>query len=173
LLVVSEGKVAWMHTLVSVSRKAGDSIYTILDKYNHAVCDVYCPLSYEESDYQQLFLFHKLGDVAVAELAHRAFRLPSIETIRWHIVTKPLIASLKMPTSNEMIPNLDHTFPSKLAINSLNFCPKCGFQLMVDELKLETRMHWDAWTNNILGICQEHCKEYSLAFQSMAQALAL
>jgi hypothetical protein len=70
LLAVSEGKVARMHTLVSISRKAGNSIYAILENYNCAVHDIYHPLSYEERDYQQLFLFHKLRGVTVAELAH-------------------------------------------------------------------------------------------------------
>jgi hypothetical protein len=70
-----------------------------------------------------------------------------------------------------MLQNLDHAFPSML--DSPNVRSKYGFQLMVDELKLETRMRWDARTNNILGICREHSKEYSLQFQSMAQAIAL
>ena len=67
LLAVSEGNVPWMHTLVAVSWKAGDSIYAILNKYNHVAQDVFQPLSYEECDYQQVFLFHKLGGVTVAE----------------------------------------------------------------------------------------------------------
>jgi hypothetical protein len=53
LLAVSEGKVARMHTLVSISRKAGNSIYAILEKYNRAVHEIYRPLTYEERDYQQ------------------------------------------------------------------------------------------------------------------------
>jgi hypothetical protein len=171
LLAVSEGNVPRMHTLVSVSRKAGDSIYAILDKYNRAARDVFRPLSYEERDYQQVFLFHKLGGVAVAELAHRAFGLPSIETTRRHIVTKPLIASPKMPTVREMAQNLNQAFPP--CTGAVVVHRKCGFQLMVDELKLECRMRWDARTNQILGVCREHSTPYSLEFRSMAQAVAL
>ena len=80
LLAVGEGKVARLHTLVSVSQKVGNGIYSILEKINQAVQDVYHPLSYEEHDYQQLFLFHKLRGVTVADLAHHAFGLPSIKT---------------------------------------------------------------------------------------------
>ena len=160
-----------MHTLVSISRKAGDSIYAILDKYHRAAQDVFRPLSYEEQDYQQVFLFHKLGGVAVAELAHHAFGLPSIETTRRHITTRPLIASTKMPTVVEMAQNLNQAFPP--CTGAVAVRRKCGFQLMVDELKLESHKHWDARTNQILGICREHSTPYSLEFQSMAQAVAL
>ena len=132
-------------------------------------------MSYEECDYQQLFLFHKLGGVTVAELAHRAFGLPSIETTRRHIVTKPLIASPKMPTFPEMLDNLNHAFPTPSGSRSdlETHQPMLGIQIMVDELKLETRMRWDARSNNILGVCREHSKEYSLEFRSMDQAIAL
>jgi hypothetical protein len=68
-------------------------------------------MSYEEQDFQSVFLFRKLGGVAVAELAHCAFGLPSIGTTHCHIVTQPLVASLKMPTIAEMTQNLEHVFP--------------------------------------------------------------
>ena len=68
------------------------------------------PLSYEEHNYQQLFLFHKLRGVAVAELAHCVFGLHSIETTWCHIVMKPLIALPRRPTLPKMLDNLNHTF---------------------------------------------------------------
>ena len=70
LMAVGEGDIEAIHRLVSVSRRAGESIYTILDKCSRAVQNVYHPKSYQEQDFQQLFLFHKLGGVAVAEIAH-------------------------------------------------------------------------------------------------------
>jgi hypothetical protein len=45
--------------------------------------------------------------------------------------------------------------------------------MMADEIKMETRMCWDACTNMILGICWEHGKTYGLEFKSMAQAFGL
>jgi len=169
LMAVGEGNVKGIHRLVSVSRKAGESIYTILDKCNRAVHNLYHPKSYQEQEFQQLFLLHKLGGVAVAEIAHRAFGMPSIEATRQRINTQPLIASPKMPTDSEMIQNLEHAFPHDQAPATR----KGGFQLMADELKLETRMRWDSRTNNILGICREHGRRYGLEFRSMAQANAL
>jgi hypothetical protein len=169
LMAVGEGNIKGIHRLVSVSRKAGESIYTILDKCNRAVRNLHHPKSYQEQEFQQLFLLHKLGGVAVAEIAHRAFGLPSIEVTRRHINTQPLVASPKMPTDSEMMQNLEHAFPHSQA----PMTRKGGFQLMADELKLETRMRWDPRTNNILGICREHGKRYGLEFRSMAQATAL
>lgn len=174
VVAVGEGKVPRMHSLVSISRKAGDSIYAILEKYDQAVHQVYRPMSYEEQDFQRVFLFHKLGGVAVAELAHRTFGLPSIGTTRRHIVTQPLVASPKMPTIAEMTQNLEHAFP-KPEVSAILSTGRCrgGFQMMADEIKTETRMRWDARTNMILGICREHGKTYGLEFKSMAQAFAL
>ena len=169
LMAVGEGNIPGIHRLVSISRKAGESIYTILDKCSRAVRNVYHPKSYNEREFQQLFLFHKLGGVAVAEIAHRALGLPSIEATRRHIDTRPLVASPKMPTDLEMMQNLEHAFPH----NQTPSMRKGGFQLMADEIKLESRMRWDPRTNNILGICREHGKRYGLEFRSMAQATAL
>jgi hypothetical protein len=115
-------------------------------------------------------LFHKLGGVAVAEIAHRAFGLPSIKATQRRINTEPLIASPKMPTVTEMLQNLDHAFPQS---PQAFVGRKGGFQLMADEIKLETRMGWDARINNILGVCREHGQQYALEFRSMAQAIVL
>lgn len=140
VMAVGKGNVKGLHRLVSVSQNAGESIYTILDKCSRAVQNVYRPKSYQEREFQQLFLFHKLGGIAVAEIAHRAFGLPSIEATRQRINTNPLAASPQMPTMTEMIQNLDHAFPPSRQTASKR---KGGFQLMADEIKLETRMRWD------------------------------
>lgn len=170
---VSEGNVPRIHTLVSISRKAGDSINTILEKIDKAARDAYRPLSYKEQDYQQVFLFHKLGGVAVAELAHRIFGLPSIDTTRRHIVTRPLTASPQFPTLEEMLQNLEISFSSDAVPVDSQDDGVYGIQIMIDELKLETRMRWDAKSNSILGLCREHSKHIETKFLSMTQAIAI
>ena len=74
-----------------------------------------------------------------------------------------------MSTDLEMMQNLNHAFPHNQAPPTR----KGGFQLMADEIKLESHMRWDPHTNNILGICHKYGKRYGLKFQSMAQATAL
>ncbi|KAJ6579391.1 hypothetical protein B0H10DRAFT_2342503 [Mycena sp. CBHHK59/15] len=48
-----------------------------------------------------------------------------------------------------------------------------GFQIMVDEIKVEGRMRWDARSNMILGLCREHSKNFELEFLGVEQAEAL
>jgi len=68
-----------------------------------------------------------------------------------------------------MVQNLDHAFLHDQA----PVIRKGGFQLMADKIKLESRMQWDAQTNNILGVCRKHGKRYGLEFWSIAQVTAL
>lgn len=170
VVAVAEGSVARAHAVVSISLRAGDGIHTILEKFNCAARDVYRPLAYEQQDYQRLFLFHKLGGVAVAELAHRAFGLPSIKATHRHIVTHPIIASPGKPNLREMARNLDKTFPHVTKDTPLRILG--GFQMMADEIKLETRMRWDPRTNNILGVCRD-CNTHPTVFAGMEQANAI
>jgi hypothetical protein len=116
---------------------------------------VYSPKNYADANYKQLFLFHKLGGRAVAELAHRTQGLPSIDATRHHICAQPLHASPKMPTASEMSANLDISYPPSSALPTTH-CTCCiGFQLMADEIKIESRLRWDSRTNMILGVCRE------------------
>lgn len=170
---VSKGNIPRLYTLVSISHKAGDSIHTILEKIDKAVHDVYCPLSYRDQDYQQVFLFHKLGGVMVAELAHQIFGLPSIDMTCHHIITCPLTASPKFPTLKEMLLNLRVAFLSDAVPAYSQDDGIYGIQIMIDELKLETRMQWDAKSNTILGLCREHSKHIEMKFLSMTQAVTI
>ncbi|KAF7968709.1 hypothetical protein HWV62_29672 [Athelia sp. TMB] len=153
LFAVAKGDIPRLHSLVDTMLANGSGIFAILEKIDLACRQVYNPKSYTEIDYQRLFLFHKLGGVAVAELAHRTLGLPSIEATRLHIRTQPLILSTKYPTSMEMASNLaisfpashqDHTPPADSPGSGL-----IGFQLMADEIKIESRLRWHAGTNSV------------------------
>ncbi|KIM71403.1 hypothetical protein PILCRDRAFT_82813, partial [Piloderma croceum F 1598] len=149
----------------------GGSIFTILDKISKACTQVYHPKNYSNADYQQLFLFHKLRGVAVAELAHRTRGLPSIDVTRHYIKPQWLTPSPKMPTLLEMSSNLEISYLSSSMPSPAT--QKVGFQLMADEIKIESRMRWNARTNMILGICREHSADYSLEFRMVAQPEAI
>ncbi|KZP32677.1 hypothetical protein FIBSPDRAFT_722568, partial [Athelia psychrophila] len=171
LFAVSKGDVPRLHSLVDTMLRDGASIFTILDKVDLACRQVYSPKNYAEVDYQRLYLFHKLGGRAVAELAHRTLGLPSIETTRQHIRTQPLLVSSKMPTAAEMRHNLEINFPPQSEDAALSTAdkPVVGFQLMADEIKIESRLRWDAKSNIIHGTCREHNDSYGLEFKSMKQ----
>ena len=73
-----------------------------------------------------------------------------------------------------MTQNLEYAFP-KSEVSAIPPTGRCrgGFQMMANEIKIETRTRWDARINMILGICREHGKTYRLEFKSMAQAFVL
>jgi hypothetical protein len=68
--------------------------------------------------------------------------------------------------------NLDVSFPSPFPSRSDGSIGP-GFQIMVDELKVEGKMRWDSRTNMILGICRDHSATYDLEFRGIMQAESL
>src|ERR1700691_5801012 len=134
----------------------GASIFAILEKIDMVCHQVYSPKGYSEVNYQKLFLFHKLGGIAVAELAHHILRLQ----------LKPLSTMFVFSLSSHYQKFQHHlkwptiSFPprpSPLSSTTSLIAAACvGFQLMADEIKIESRIRWDAWSNMILGVCREH-----------------
>lgn len=174
LFAVAKGDIPRLHSLVATMIKDGAAIFAILDKNFMASNQLYHPKNYADSDYKQLFLFHKLGGRAVAELAHRTRGLPSIDSTRRYIRAQPLFPSPKMPTVDEMSTNLDISYlPKDLAESDTPSRPVTGFQLMTNEIKIESRLRWDARTNKILGVCREHSKNVSMDFESIAEPDAI
>ncbi|KAJ7763998.1 hypothetical protein DFH07DRAFT_1059213 [Mycena maculata] len=76
------------------------------------------------------------------------------------------------PTAEEMHHNLKVAFPTPPPPPSDGSIGP-GFQIMVDEIKVEGRMRWDPRSNMILGICREHSANYELQFLGVEQAEAL
>lgn len=66
--------------------------------------------------------------------------------------------------------NLDVSFPSPFPSRSDGSIGP-GFQIMVDELKVEGKMRWDS--RMILGICRDHSATYDLEFRGIMQAESL
>jgi hypothetical protein len=169
VLAVSRGDVPRLSSIVADCIKHGDSIFTATEKIYRASTGAFRNHSYTEIAHQQLYLFLQLGGPAAAELAHRCLGLPSINATKRHIATVPLVASPKALTMHEMLRNLDVGFPTP-------FTPPAdgtlgpGFQIMVDEIKVEGRMRWDPRSNMILGLCREHSANYELEFLGLPQA---
>ncbi|KAJ7920353.1 hypothetical protein B0H13DRAFT_1867697 [Mycena leptocephala] len=102
----------------------------------------------------------------------RCFGLPAISTAKRHVATVPLKTSPRAPSMQEMLQNLDTAFhiphppPSDGSVGP-------GFQIMIDDIKVEGRMRWDPGSNMILGLCREHIAEFELNFLGVEQAEAL
>jgi hypothetical protein len=177
---VSRGNIPRLHSLVATAQKRGSSIRRILELIDLAVQQVYKPKGYSETDFQRQFLFLKLGGRPAADLAHRTCGLPSSDATQEHIQTKSLIVSAKTPTLREMIENLNTSFrmgePAGVVASSQAHAHRPrgpGYQEMADELKVESRLRWDASRNIILGPCREHVGPYSVDFVTMDQPRAL
>ncbi|KAJ7842124.1 hypothetical protein B0H14DRAFT_3692846 [Mycena olivaceomarginata] len=158
-----------LSSIVANCIKHGDSIFTATEKIYRASTGAFRDRSYTEIAHQQLYLFLQLGGPAAAELAHRCLGLPSINATKRHIATVPLVASPKAPTMDEMLRNLDVGFPTPFAPPADGTLGP-GFQIMVDEIKVEGRMRWDPRSNMILGLCREHSANYELEFLGLPQA---
>ncbi|KAJ6489801.1 hypothetical protein C8R45DRAFT_901419 [Mycena sanguinolenta] len=172
VLAVSQGNVPRVPSIVANCLEHGDSIFTATEKIYRAAAGAFSDRSYTHIAYQQLYLFLQLGGPAAAELAHRCLGLPSINATKDHIATVPLVASAKAPTRTEMLHNLDVAFPAPLPTAPGSLLGP-GFQIMVDEIKVEGRMRWDPRSNMILALCREHTAKFELQFIGMAQAEAV
>ncbi|KAJ6550561.1 hypothetical protein B0H10DRAFT_2379639 [Mycena sp. CBHHK59/15] len=171
-IAVGRGDVPRIHSIVANCMKNGDSIFTCVEKILRASNSNFSDKSYTRAENQQAYLLWKVGGQACAELGHRCFGLPSVSTVRRHIGTKPLTVSPGAPTMREMHENLDAAFPIPCPLPSDGSIGP-GFQIMVDEIKVEGRMRWDPRSNMILGLCREHTRDFDLEFRGIEQAEAL
>ena len=137
---------------------------------------LYQPKGYTNEDLMRSIVMLRLGRARVAEFAHHSLSLPSITTTRRNTVLQPLIVSLSVPTGAEIEENITLCYSSLGGTdnNILNTCAtSVGLVqglvhqvLMLDELAIEQRIHWDDSTNKFLGVCCEHGYEVPLDFTS-------
>ncbi|KAJ7303109.1 hypothetical protein DFH08DRAFT_825958 [Mycena albidolilacea] len=171
-IAVAQGNVPRIHSIVANDLRNGASIFATLEKIGRATEGNFDPKSYTHADHQLLYLLLQLGGHAAAELGHRCLGLPSISATKRHIATVPLVVSPRAPIMTEMQHNLEVGFPAPFPLRPDGSIGP-GYQIMVDEIKVEGKMRWDARANTILGICREHSDEYELEFLSMKEAEAL
>ncbi|GJE96780.1 hypothetical protein PsYK624_129860 [Phanerochaete sordida] len=165
-LKVAQDDTPGVRKALSIAVKVGHGFRGVLHMLDRAAQHVYKPKSYAEADFHRSYLIWKLGGAAAAKVAHRALGLPSIDTTRRHVATKPVRASARFPTDSEMLENLNAAFrdlpiPTGAVL---------GLSIPVDEIKVQSRLRWEAATNLIHGLCREHVGDCVLEFKTMAQA---
>ena len=77
-------------SLMATQYRAGASVFTMLEKIDQAARCVYSPRGYQIADFQCAYLIYKLGGQAVADIAHKALGVPSIDATKHCIMTAPL-----------------------------------------------------------------------------------
>ena len=133
----------------------------MIERLDRANQGLYKPKNFTEEETLRGLLFLRLGGSRVAELAHRSLGSPGISTLRRSEAVTPLLPSVKTPTKEEIRKNI------QVAFKDTSLQQTCGYVLMIDEIKIETRPRWDDKTNNILGLCQEHTTHVGLEFCSI------
>lgn len=185
-IAISTENIPRIKTLMATAQRAGDSVFSILDRIKKTAQRIYSPKGYAETDYQLTYLIYKIGGRAAANIAHRALGIPSIDSSKRHVAMSPLISSSKFPTAAELQSNVLTCYGNALAgapdsgmlaTHTLTGRRVKGMTMQVDELKIQERLRWDPTSNEILGVCREHTSNrehpLSLEFRSLHQADAL
>ncbi|KAH9034598.1 hypothetical protein EDB85DRAFT_1863906 [Lactarius pseudohatsudake] len=177
VMAMSEGSVnhqtspTLLDALLRAGLNRGLGVRGMMELLDRARKGLYKPKNFTEEEMSRGLLFLRLGGARVARLAHQALGAPSLSTLRHGSNAIALQASLSpcagFPTKSEIQRNI------RVAFKNWHGNARCGYILMIDEIKVEERMQWDPSTNGILGLCREHTGHVGLEFCSMSDPRAL
>ena len=161
IMALGDSKVNRVDALICAGLNRGEGIHGMMERLDRANQGLYRPNNFTEEETLCGLLFLRLGGSRVAELAHRSLGSPGISTLRRSEAVTPLLPSAKTPTKEEIRKNI------QVAFKDTSLQQTCGYVLMIDEIKIETRPRWDNKTNNILGLCHEHTTHIGIEFCSI------
>ncbi|KAF8260231.1 hypothetical protein EI94DRAFT_1773743 [Lactarius quietus] len=173
VMAMAEGKVNQLDTLLQTGLNRGLGIRGLMVLLDCERKGLYKPKSFTEEEMSHGLLFLRLGGARVASLVHQTLGTPTLLMLRYGSLAKSTITSLLpsagFPTKAEIQCNI------QVAFKNSHGSSRCGYVLMIDEIKVEERMRWDPSTNSvtILGLCWEHMEHVGLDFCSMSDAAAL
>ncbi|KZS91426.1 hypothetical protein SISNIDRAFT_402445, partial [Sistotremastrum niveocremeum HHB9708] len=173
MMLIAQGKVKRVDSLVRVALKNGAGIQGICQKLSEAAGKLTSTKSFTEDDMKLAYLVWKMGGPRLVNIVARALGGPSVSTVRRHMGSKGLQASVAFPTSDEMRHNLKISLGKDSGeVGALTEAPTVtvGYVLAVDEIAVEKRMRWDPERNMIIGLCREHGHKRSLEFNTMDEA---
>ncbi|KAF9006383.1 hypothetical protein BDZ89DRAFT_1233208 [Hymenopellis radicata] len=171
MMAIGSGKVERVDKLVKVGLRRGAGVKGLLKLYDRAARGVYRPRSYTEEDDYRALLMWRLGGTRVATIAHRALDMPSVDVVRRRTLVPPIHPSPYFPAAPEIRENVVASFA---AIKALLEMHKVVHQvIMLDELKVESRLRWYCRNNFILGVCREHGSRVCLEFKTKEEVHGL
>jgi len=166
VLALSEGKAKWVDAVIRAGLKRGAGIQGLMNLVYRASIGAYKPKGFSQEERLKSILFLRLGGRQVLSVANKTLGLPLVSTTRQNTVFTSLIVPASFPSLDIICTNIRSVFESG------NVFECCGYVLMINEIKVEERTHWDAITNLILGLCCEHTKHLSVNFCSIEDARA-
>lgn len=174
MMAIATGDVQRVVPLLQAGINHGESIRAILERFYRACVDVYRegpiynPKGFTEDDYMVGICALRLGGARLADILHRALGLPGLTTLRKHAIIRPLRASPRLPTVEEIEENIDaYTDGEDVPTGPPRIVHRV---VMLDEIAVERRARWDDKTNMILGACREHCADVPLEFGTLDDA---
>ena len=161
------GNVPRIRVLVSTAIRNHLGLSAIISRISLATQNLYTPRSYEERDFHLAQILWRIGGNRVAKIAQKALGMPSIRTLRRKSTIKNLMISPAYPTVSEVASNIKAIFGEEGLEKPTTRRP---YSLEIDELKIETRLRYEATSNSILGTCREHSGGHNLIFESIDEA---
>jgi hypothetical protein len=168
LLLVGSQNIPRLQVVVGRLMARNASAESILNVVKQAALGVYKPKGYLEEEKLLGFLMMKVGGAKVAKIASAGFSGPSVSTLRRFHIADPLVASAGDPSYHDVVANIKASFSTTgtFAFDSAA-AKQLGYVLMIDEVKCELRLRWDASTNRIIGLCREHSNQLSTEFNTL------
>jgi hypothetical protein len=168
ILAIASGQVECVASLVQAGLKHRARIRTLIQQYERAAGKLYKPKGYTNEDIMQSIILLRLGGVRVAEFAHQSLALPSLTMIWCQTIMPALLVSPSAPTIAEVESNIISCYSSLgLCSGETSHDLKIVHQvLMLDELAVEKRVHWDDLHNKFQGTCRKHNHRIPLDFTS-------
>ncbi|KAG6884619.1 hypothetical protein C0992_005992 [Termitomyces sp. T32_za158] len=136
-IAISKEDIPRIRALMAAEHRRGRSVFSMLEKIDHAARREYHPHGYEKADFQRAFLIYKLGGRSAAKIAQYSFGAPSIDSTMEHIATAPLESSSSVPTKREINRNLSTCYSST---TNQSDGPVIGMTMQVDEIKIQERL---------------------------------
>lgn len=169
VMALGQQDIPRVHSILSTAIRQNLGVNAIFERVTKAANHLLRPKGFQEHEMVLAWLFLVLGGSKVAHVASRASGGPSVSTIRQFHVCDPLVASPSKPRLDEILSNIDISFPSSGPFAFSRQSQKLQAVLMIDEVKSEQRIRYCPKTNKLLGLCREHSESFSLEFASMVE----
>lgn len=174
VIAIGHHDVPRIRQLVETARKQGASAQAICALIERAADGLYHAKSFDEKDNLVAYLMSVLGGPRAVRLAQRVFGGPSATTIRQQNMIKSLKISPSAPTTDEVLHNIDVCFADGGPLEyDAAAAASQGYVLLVDEIKVESRLRYDKAHNVILGCCREHSDASALEYNTIDDARML
>ncbi|PPR04251.1 hypothetical protein CVT26_004196 [Gymnopilus dilepis] len=169
LMLIASNEVAGLRRLIAASLKRGCSPKSIIVLLERAIRGLYSPHGgFSERDFDLGLISQALGGTKLLHALHHALGLPSESTLRRHHRIPRLLASIAVPSKEEIDHNISAFFDPRVK----PFPPKFpngipGNVAAFDGIAIESKCRYCPQRRMIMGLCREHCKNIDPTVQNL------